>query len=225
MSRNTPPVYRLNPFRILALIFQARALRKRETWSRERIGKHQDRELARLRRFAAARSPFYQRFHNGLEDRPLHELPVLTKRELMQSWDDVVTDRSLRLHDIQRFLERVKGFEPYHNTHYAYATGGTTGVKGVTVYSRKELLLIFALTSRTKRWTGMRFSLRERPRMSLRMERQGDALYVLPGIVYGVPPRARVVGERLVATGDGDVPLRDLDAESREVACTSVADA
>ena len=54
----------------------------------------------------------------------------------MQSWDDVVTDRSLHLHDIQRFLERVQGLEPYRNTHYAFATGGTTGVKGVTVYSK-----------------------------------------------------------------------------------------
>ena len=167
MSRKSPPVYRLNASRILALVVRGRALRKRETWSRERIGKHQERELARLRRFAASHSPFYQRFHKGLEDRPLHELPVLTKRELMHSWDDVVTDRSLRLQDVQRFLEHVKGFEPYHDTHYAYATGGTTGVKGVTVYSKKELLLIFALASRTSRWTGMRFSLRERPRMAI----------------------------------------------------------
>ena len=66
MSGNTPPVYRLNPFRILALIFRARALRRRETWSREQIQRHQDRELARLRQFAYAHSPFYQRFHKGL---------------------------------------------------------------------------------------------------------------------------------------------------------------
>ena len=167
MSSQTPPVYRLNLFRMLALIFPIRMLRKRETWSREQIQQHQDRELARLRQFASAHSPFYQRFHKGLEDRPLHELPVLTKQELMRSWDDIVTDRSLHLQDIQRFLERVQGFEPYHDTHYAYATGGTTGVKGVTVYSKKELLHIFALTSRTTRWTGMRFSLRERPRMAI----------------------------------------------------------
>jgi SNF2 family DNA or RNA helicase len=46
------------------------------------------------------------------------------------------------------------------------------------------------------------------------MERHGDALYVLPGIVYGDPPCARVEGERLVALG-GEVPLRDLDAEKK----------
>lgn len=166
MSRQSPPFYRLNLFRILALIPRVLALRKRETWSREQIARHQERELGRLRQFAYRHSPFYQRFHKGLEDRPLHDLPVLTKKELMQSWDDVVTDRSLHLKDIQRFLERVQGLEAYQNTHYAFATGGTTGVKGVTVYSRKEFLQFFALTSRTTAWAGMRFSLWERPRMS-----------------------------------------------------------
>ncbi len=60
-------------------------------------------------------------------------------------------------------------------------------------------------------------AVRERPRLSLLVERNEatrDALYVLPRIVYGDPPRARVEGERLVALG-GDVPLRDLEAERK----------
>lgn len=167
MTADTPRTYHLNPFRILVLIFRARALRGRETWSRERIQRHQDRELARLRQFAHVHSPFYQRFHKGLERRPLHELPILTKKELMRSWDDIVTDRSLHLQDIQRFLERVQGLEPYRNTHYAFATGGTTGLKGVTVFSKTEQLLILVQSSRTTRWAGLRFALRERPRMAI----------------------------------------------------------
>jgi phenylacetate-CoA ligase len=148
--------------------------------------------VARLRRFASVHSPFYQRFHKGLEGRPLHELPVLTKQKLMESWDDIVTDRSLHLQDIQRFLERVKGFESYHNNYYAYATGGTTGVKGVTVYSEKELLLIFALASRTSRWTGMRFSLRERPRTAIVQSLQpwhvaGGAAFIRLPLVKTLP--------------------------------------
>ena len=58
-------------------------------------------------------------------------------------------------------------------------------------------------------------AVRARPRMSLVCKRDGDHLYLLPGIVYGNPPTGRVVGERggrLVALG-GDVPIRDLDAE------------
>ena len=109
MADQSPPVYRLNPFRIAALILRARALSKRERWSREQIQRHQSRELARLRQFASVHSPFYQRFHKGLEGRPLHELPILTKQELMRSWDDIVTDRSLHLKDIQRLSRGCTG--------------------------------------------------------------------------------------------------------------------
>jgi hypothetical protein len=38
------------------------------------------------------RSPFYRRFHSGLEGRPLSELPVLTKAQLMESFGELVTD-------------------------------------------------------------------------------------------------------------------------------------
>jgi superfamily II DNA or RNA helicase len=55
-------------------------------------------------------------------------------------------------------------------------------------------------------------AVREPPRMSLLCKREGDSLYVLPRVVYGDPPRARVEGERLVSLG-GEVPLRDLEAE------------
>ena len=41
-----------------------------------------------LRRHAYSRSAFYRRFHRGFEDRPLAELPVLTKAELMTAFDD-----------------------------------------------------------------------------------------------------------------------------------------
>lgn len=165
-SSQTPPVYRLTIPRIVAISLRARTLRRRETWSRAQIQRHQDRELARLRQFTYAHSSFYQRFHRGLEDRPLHDLPILTKKELMRSWDNIVTNRSLHLQDVHRFLGGVQGLAAYRGTHFAFFTGGTTGVKGVTVYSKKEFLMVFALTTRTTRWAGMRFPLTERPRMS-----------------------------------------------------------
>ncbi len=67
-----------------------------------------------------------------------------------------------------------------------------------------------ALDVRTKRLPS---SARERPRMALTLRRDGDNLYVLPGIVYGDPPVARVDGERVVSLR-GVVPLRDPEAEA-----------
>ena len=79
------------------MVFRARTLRKRAV---------------------SVHSPFDQRIHKGLEDRALHELPILTNKELMQSWDDIVTDRSLHLEEIQRFLE-VDGVPGRHVTRAA----------------------------------------------------------------------------------------------------------
>jgi phenylacetate-coenzyme A ligase PaaK-like adenylate-forming protein len=160
------PVYKLGLSRLLKVIRRTRALRAREKWSREELRAHQQRELDRLRQFAYRNSPFYQRFHKGLEDKPLGDLPVLTKQTLMDSWDDVVTDRSLQLKEVLGFLENVRGLEAYLGRFYAFATGGTTGLKGVTVYSEDEFLNFFALTARASGWTEMKFKLTDRPRMA-----------------------------------------------------------
>lgn len=53
---------------------------------------------------------------------------------------------------------------------------------------------------------------REQPRMSFDVKYDGDGLSVLPLLVYGDPPRARIDGNRLVHLG-GAVPIRDPNAE------------
>lgn len=52
------------------------------------------------------------------------------------------------------------------------------------------------------------------PRLEFHSEREGDELSLLPTIVYGDPPCARLVGRDLVHLG-GPVPIRDLEAERR----------
>ena len=67
----------------------------------------------------------------------------------------------------------------------------------------------FAVDVRTTRLPS---STRARPRMGMTLRDHGNYLYVLPSIVYGDPPTARVDGVRLVPLG-GEVPLRDEDGE------------
>lgn len=52
------------------------------------------------------------------------------------------------------------------------------------------------------------------PRLMVHTEREGASLSVLPTIVYGDPPTARLVGDRLVHI-QGAAPLRDKPAEER----------
>jgi superfamily II DNA or RNA helicase len=57
---------------------------------------------------------------------------------------------------------------------------------------------------------------REVPRIVLRIDRDGDGLAVLPTLVYGSPPAARVDAGRLIPLR-GAIPLRDEAAEQRLV--------
>ena len=69
----------------------------------------QHEKFRRLLRYVAERSPFYRRFHRGMENRPLTDLPVLTKSLLMENFDELVTDRSIRLSDAEAFLASAPG--------------------------------------------------------------------------------------------------------------------
>lgn len=158
---------RLGIFQLLKLFWQGRKLRSHEKWSREKIEQHQEKELRKLRDFVYANSPFYKKFHQGLENRPLHELPVLTKQELMHSWDEIVTDRSLRLKDVENYLNNLKGAELYRDKYNAYATGGTTGRKGIVIYNLDEFNQFFSTEVRTSRWMKMRIRFGQKPKTAL----------------------------------------------------------
>ncbi len=55
---------------------------------------------------------------------------------------------------------------------------------------------------------------REAPRMAFEVEQDGDRLFVMPTLVYGEPPRARIDANRIIHLG-GALPIRDQDAERR----------
>lgn len=77
--------------RLIAKVLRARSrLRAHEAWTPQDMRAHQDRAVAELRTHAMQHSRFYQRFHRGLEHAPLQELPILEKRELMGSFDELL---------------------------------------------------------------------------------------------------------------------------------------
>lgn len=117
---------------------QVPRFRRRERWSRLQLEAYQACALRRLRAFAYARSAFYRDFHRGLLDAPLAELPVLTKRTMMERFDDLVTDPALRLRDVQAHVAD-EGRDPLFAGRFRVAiTGGTSGQLGVAVYSEGE---------------------------------------------------------------------------------------
>src|SRR5712691_6467281 len=89
---------------VLSVLSQMRRFRQRDHWMRQQLEAHQADALRDLRDYAYAHSPFYQQFYQGLTAAPLHELPVLTKAMLMEHFDDLVTDRAIRLEEVKTHM-------------------------------------------------------------------------------------------------------------------------
>jgi phenylacetate-CoA ligase len=126
-----------------------------EQWTRELLEDYQARALQDCCEYAYAHSPFYQRFHRGLADRPLQELPVLTKAMLMEHFDDVVTDRTLHLQDIQDYLAHPGGQERFLNRYRVMVTSGSTGQPGVFLRGPAEGAVVSVGLSRFPTWAGV----------------------------------------------------------------------
>ena len=58
-------------------------------------------------------------------------------------------------------------------------------------------------------------TLAEPPRLAINTRREGNILHVEPNLVYGDPPTARVVQDRLIPMGHEALPIRAPRAEER----------
>lgn len=130
-------------------------LRTHERWPRGHLLDLQRRRLAELRRHALDRSPFYRRFHAGFEDRPLGDLPILTKAELMTNFDELVTDRAVRLAEVEAHLAEIDGDVRFRGRYRVVATSGSTGLRGIFLSDPSEWAQVIASYSRAQEWAGI----------------------------------------------------------------------
>ena len=151
---------------MLKLLRTLNQLREHEHWTRAQLETDQAESLRRLREHTYARSPFYQKFHKGLFDRPLHELPVLTKAMMMEHFDELVTDRSLHLEEVRDFAGQGVAGRPYKNNYWVTATSGSSGHPGFFIFNQDEWISILASFARGQEWSGVRINLTHRQRMA-----------------------------------------------------------
>jgi phenylacetate-coenzyme A ligase PaaK-like adenylate-forming protein len=142
----------MNMLIFVSLLSELWRLRRRERWSRQQLETHQARSLRRLRSYAYAHSPFYRQFHEGLYDRPLQELPVLTKAAMMEHFDELVTDRAIRLSDVERHMLTLQGDERFLGRYRVNATSGSTGRRGLFLFNHAEWVTILASFIRAHEW-------------------------------------------------------------------------
>jgi phenylacetate-CoA ligase len=154
--------------RLLArVLWLRRRLRAREHWTEQRLCTHQQQATTELREFAYARSPFYRLFHRGLEGAPLAELPPMTKAILMDHFDEVSTDRALRLAALQAYLEADRGDELFRGRYWVAATSGSSGRRSIVPTDAQEWATVIAGYARANEWAGVPAGLRHRTRMAV----------------------------------------------------------
>lgn len=151
---------------MLKLLHTLEQQRKHERWTREQLQAYQADAVNHLREYAYARSPFYQSFHKGMRERPLEELPVLTKAVMMEHFDELVTDRSLHLEDVRAFATRGEVGQLFQDQYYVTATSGSSGQPGFFLFNESEWASVLASFARGQEWSGIHLSLIRRQRMA-----------------------------------------------------------
>jgi phenylacetate-CoA ligase len=72
---------------------------------------------------------------------------VLTKALLMEQFNDLVTDRHVRLADVEEYLSTRRSNERFRGKYYVSATAGTTGRRGVFLWNFSEWVQVIASTT------------------------------------------------------------------------------
>lgn len=151
---------------IPGLLSFIRELREHENWTRPQLEADQANSLKQLRAYAYAHSSFYQKFHQGLMDRPLNELPVLTKAMLMENFNELVTDPSIRLEAVREFASGNADKRRYLDRYWVTATSGSSGHPGFFLFNESEWISIIASFARGQEWSGAKVNFLRRRKMA-----------------------------------------------------------
>src|SRR5215213_2849049 len=101
-------------------------------WTTAQIERYREHQLRALLSFARERSPFHARRLRALD---LSSVPVITKADAQDSWDDIVTDRRLNRDRAERILAEQEWYSYTPDGYQVFSSGGSSGVRGIYVWS------------------------------------------------------------------------------------------
>lgn len=126
----------------IKLLWNLSVLKRNEKKSYEQIQKLQEAKLRKILVYAYEQSAFYRRKFDAagitnvnIQSIPLPQIPTLTKAELLENFDELVTasdltQEGLRKFDSEEAMTRKTYMEKYHVVH----SSGSTGKPGYFVY-------------------------------------------------------------------------------------------
>ncbi len=131
-------------------------LMARDAWSREQLLEYQRARLHALLEHAVAHSRFYrQTLGDDAANRPLDELPTLSKATFMANWDDIACDPALSLAAAEAHIASgAPG--PYLGRFFLGTTSGASGLRGVFAYGPEDFAVSAAACMRPMLRAGVR---------------------------------------------------------------------
>lgn len=112
---------------------------ERLRWPAERLRSERTAQLRELLAIAKARAPWHARRLARIdparidEDR-IGDLPTMTKNDLMQNFDEIVTDRRVTVARVNEHIAGLTSDAYLLDELHAVASGGSSGVRGVFVW-------------------------------------------------------------------------------------------
>ncbi|MDQ1422776.1 MAG: hypothetical protein QOD72_274 [Acidimicrobiaceae bacterium] len=135
----------------------------RLTWPLERLHGLRDERLRALLRTAKAHSSWHRRRLAGIDadtatGADVATLPTMTKADVMEHWDEIVTDPRLTLELAENHLERVASEGPAYllDVYQVVTTGGSTGRRGVFAWDFEGWLSYGLVRERSTFWLQQR---------------------------------------------------------------------
>jgi phenylacetate-coenzyme A ligase PaaK-like adenylate-forming protein len=81
---------------------------------------------------------------------------------LMDHFDDLVTDRAIRLEEVKTHIMNLSGEKRYLGRYRVTATSGSSGHPGIFLFNRAEWITVLASFARAREWGGVKLDLTHR---------------------------------------------------------------
>src|SRR6185312_11555842 len=122
-------------------------------WTPDQIARHRNQRLRALLAFARERSPFHFERLRGIDPATatvdaLTSLPTMTKQDVQDNWDAIVTDRDLTLDATEWILTEQQWFSYTRGNQQVFSSGGSSGVRGVYVWDWQFYISVACLAWR-----------------------------------------------------------------------------
>jgi phenylacetate-CoA ligase len=136
-------------------------LLEHDRWARDDLLAYQQERVQALVAHAVTRSPYYRETLGAdAAERPLAELPTLSKATLMAEFDRVATDPRLRLADLRAHLASADPSQSFLGAYRVATTTGTTGRRSIVAFTHDEAAVWRAVSARPMMRMGIGFGTR-----------------------------------------------------------------